>query len=196
MFEYLRGKLIDKCTDHIVIDVNGVGYKLLFPATHFGQLPSIDVDVIVYTSFVVRELSQTLYAFVERIQRNLFEFLITLSGIGPKTALALIGCFSASELNQAVQMQNIALLTKVPGIGKKSAERLIVELKGKLEPFMSEKPEESINISPKIKDALNALLNLGFHPGNAQQAVKQAVSTLPGDADLSSIISFALRCAN
>ncbi|MCH9611471.1 MAG: Holliday junction ATP-dependent DNA helicase RuvA [Chlamydiales bacterium] len=180
MYEYIKGTLIESADDYAVVDVNGVGYRLLVPRV----LPRIGKTVLLYTSFVVREQSQTLFGFVERGDRQQFELLITLSGVGPKTALNLVG--HIEDLGSVVEMGNSAALAKVPGIGKKTAERLIVELKGRV------KVGSNLG-SPKMQDALTALLNLGYSPQAAEQAVKKAAEEVKDPNDLSQLITSALK---
>lgn len=195
MYEFIRGKLVEATAEIAIIDVGGVGYKICVPLSAFGKMPFPGKEVILFTSFVVRENSQTLYGFLQREERELFEVLIDLSGIGPKTALSLVGHLPLNHFHQAIQSGNILILSKVPGIGKKTAERLIVDLKGKKAMALLERQAISAYgpSSPHIQDALNALLNLGFTHASAETAIKKALDELPEDSDLSTLIAVALR---
>lgn len=189
MYDYFHGKLAEKSAQEAVVDVQGIGYKLYIPINLFGKLPEIGERAFFYVSWVVRELSQTLYGFTTKEERDLFELLMTFSGIGPKLALAIVGHFSPGDLEEAVRMGNFRALSQVPGVGKKTAERLMVDLKGKLKIF----PQSQMAHSSKIQDALNALLNLGFPALHAQLAVKKALEELTEECELSALIAAALK---
>ncbi|HEY4832455.1 MAG TPA: Holliday junction branch migration protein RuvA [Waddliaceae bacterium] len=187
MYEFFRGNLIEKCPHYAILDVQGVGYKLHIPVTLLGRLPDIGEKVFFYTSWVVREMSQTLYGFDRKEERDLFDLLLTLSGIGPKTALGVIGHFELSEFEKVIREENAMALTRVPGIGKKTAERLMIDLRDRL------KLLKTPYINSKVQDAMNALLHLGCSQVNAQQAIKKAVDEMSGEYDLSSLITTALK---
>ena len=207
MYSYIRGKLIEKNPIFVVLEASGIGYKLFVPISLLNKLPSLEEEVCLFTSFIVRELSQTLYGFFAKRERDLFEVLINVSGIGPKTALAMIGTLSSIELQQAIQMEDIATICKVPGIGKRSAERLIVELKDKLENVFGasqesvssirsidlEKDEGPLASMYLVKDALNALVNLGYGQPVAEKSIKSVIQANKGEIDLPSLISLALK---
>lgn len=195
MYEYFNGKLVDIADTYVVVDVNGVGYKIPIPASHFAKLPAVHSSIQLYISFIVREASQAIFGFLSRQERDFFELLITISGIGPKTALALIGHLSFSELESAIQTENLTLLSKVPGIGKKTAERLVIELRNKISSFCPD-PSQAPASNQMVKDALNALLNLGYQHSVAHQAIKNALSNLPSDTDLTSLLSLSIRLAS
>jgi Holliday junction DNA helicase RuvA len=191
MYEFLKGHLIEVTPLHAVLDVSGVGYKLWIPISTFGKTPSLGTKVLFYTSFVVRENFQGLYGFLEKEERDLFEVLIALSGIGPKTGLNLIGHLSLSDFQSAVFTENSKTFSKVPGIGKKTAERLIIDLKGKVLKGSGTQSEKLP--SQKISDAVGALMQLGYNATLAESAIKKAMQELPEEADLSSLISTALK---
>ncbi|MCP5469052.1 MAG: Holliday junction branch migration protein RuvA [Chlamydiales bacterium] len=186
MYEYIHGKVVEVTEESVVIDVHGVGYKIWIPSSR--GLPQIGEKVHLFTSWVVREQSQTLYGFVEKDERALFELLITLSGIGPKTALNVLAHFSLDDFNAVVQDQSAVRLAKVPGIGKKTAERLLVDLKGRIKIAPSAGGKRH-----KLQDALNALLNLGYTQTAAESAVKKAAEEVQDPNDLSSLITAALK---
>ncbi len=189
MYEFIKGTLVEMTPQHAVVDVGGVGYKILIPISAFGKGPTLNSEAVFYTSFVVRENFQGLYGFLEKEERNLFEILIGLSGIGPKTALNLIGHLPLNEFQNAIVTENCKTFSTVPGIGKKTAERLIVDLKGKILKFSSKlKPS-----SQKMGDAVSALMNLGYNSTSAESAVKNALKELSEEADLSLLIASALK---
>jgi holliday junction DNA helicase RuvA len=190
MYAYFNGKLVEKTPLFAIVEVHGIGYKCHIPITLVSKLPPVGEQVLLYVSWVVREMSQALYGFATQEQRDLFELLLTLSGIGPKTALALVGHFELEDLEESVRTGNSQSLTQVPGIGKKTAERLIVDLKGKLKfsPF----PKSAVT-SSKVQDALNALLHLGCSQAHAEQAIKKAMEELTEECDLPTLITAALK---
>ncbi len=191
MYAFFNGKLAQKNPHEIVIDISGIGYLLFIPASLYPNLPNLGETVFVHTSWVVREMSQALYAFASSDERDLFEVLLNISGIGPKTALAIIGHIDILSLEEAVLTGNTRKLTQVPGIGKKTAERLLIDLKGKIK--ITSNFTQKISGSSKIQDALNALLHLGCSQQQAEKAIKQAADELSEECDLASLISAALK---
>lgn len=193
MIEYIKGTLTDSSPSHAVLETHGIGYKVSIPLSNFAKLPQQGKEMLLYVSTVIREDAHKSYGFVTKIERDFFEKLIDVSGIGPKTALALIGHMELTDLQFAIAQSNITLLSKVPGIGKKTAERLVVELKDKTVKLA----ETSIAIPTGKKDlfsdALGALVNLGYHPLQAQKAVKQILAESEKEPDLASLITSALR---
>lgn len=179
MIGRLRGTLAEKQPPYILLDVGGVGYELEVPLATLGRLPALGEPVTLHTHLVVREDAQLLYAFSARRERDLFRELLRLNGVGPKLALALL-CMDVEELILCVQQQNAAALTRVPGVGKKTAERLLVELKDRLKgwenlatptlPLMGY--QSGLAPEPDAeRDAISALLALGFKPQEASRAV-------------------------
>jgi Holliday junction DNA helicase RuvA len=160
----LSGKLAAKHPPQVLVDCNGVGYELDVPMSTFYNLPAVGDPVILHTHLVVREDAQTLYGFGTLEERGAFRQLLKISGIGARTALAVLSGMSVAELAQAVALQEAGRLTKVPGIGKKTAERLLLELKGKL-----------ADVRPTAagaSDVLDALLGLGYSEKEAAAALK------------------------
>lgn len=198
MFAYIKGILATAHPTYVVVDVNGVGYALFIPYRLYGELPPLGQTTQFYTTFVVRESSQTLYGFLCSQERDVFEILMNVSGIGPKLALSLIGHLTYAELESAVANQDLPTLCRVPGVGKKTAERLIVELKDKL-PNCPSFPTASMAISisdlqsQHIRDAMLALINLGYNQSTAQKAIKQSIQELSEKADLPLLITTALQ---
>ncbi len=195
MFEYIKGILQEKQPQKAIIETNGIAYKILIPLSTYAKLPEVNSPLTLYLSHIVREDSQTLYGFYEKSERDLFETLITVSGIGPKTALGMIGHMSLENLQQAIASSNIQMLSKLPGIGKKTAERLILEMKDKIRSNFSTKDlPMSLTLHDSIvRDAIAALMNLGYNPKDAQNAVEGAKSKNPNETDLGMMITLALR---
>ncbi|AYN93899.1 Holliday junction branch migration protein RuvA [Pseudomonas sp. LTJR-52] len=179
MIGRLRGSLAEKQPPHVIIDVNGVGYELEVPMTTLYRLPSLGEPVTLHTHLVVREDAHLLYGFSEKRERELFRELIRLNGVGPKLALALMSGFEVDELVRCVQAQDASALVKIPGVGKKTAERLLVELKDRFKaweslpsiaPLMMETAAGRPVVTAET-DAVSALVSLGFKPQEASRAV-------------------------
>jgi holliday junction DNA helicase RuvA len=175
----LRGTLAEKHPPHLIVDVNGVGYEIEVPMTTLYRLPSLGEPVTLFTHLVVREDAHLLYGFHEKRERELFRELIRLNGVGPKLALALMSGLEADELVRCVQNQDTSVLVKIPGVGKKTAERLLVELKGRFKawetmPMIAQlvvEPTSAQQVSSAENDALSALVALGFKPQEASRSI-------------------------
>jgi Holliday junction DNA helicase RuvA len=169
----LSGKLLTKQPPQVLVDVGGVAYELDVPMSTFYGLPATGEAVSLYTHLVVREDAHTLYGFATLEERSTFRQLIRISGIGARTALAVLSGLSVADLAQAVTLQEPASLTRIPGIGKKTAERLLLELKGKL-------AEVSVSRAPEpASDVLHALVALGYSDKEAMAAVKGLAPGIP-----------------
>lgn len=182
MIGYLRGTLLEKQPPHVILDVNGVGYELEVPMTTLFQLPAVGDPLVLHVHLVVREDAQLLYGFYAKRDRALFRELIRLNGVGPKLALALMSGMSVDELIQCVNAEDTSRLMKVPGVGKKTADRLLVELKDRFKNWDSTplagqgniEPAGSSTVTPAHsaeKDAVGALVSLGFKPAEASRSV-------------------------
>lgn len=179
MIGRLRGTLAEKQPPHLLLDVNGVGYELEVPMTTLYRLPSVGEPVTLHTHLVIREDAHLLYGFFEKRERELFRELIRLNGVGPKLALALMSGLEVDELVRCVQAQDTAALVKVPGVGKKTAERLLVELKDRFKAWESipsiaplvVEPQQAQAVSSAENDAVSALISLGYKPQEASRAV-------------------------
>lgn len=200
MYEYLKGKLMEATVTKAVVDVQGLGYGLLIPFNNFSKLPSVGASVTFFVSFIVREDSQRLYGFLARHERDLFETLLEVSGIGPKTALGLVGHMEPSHLQAAIAQGNVQQICKIPGVGKKTAERLVVEMRDKMKKGLGQVPgvpfaENELERGP-VADATSALINLGYNIAQAQKGIKSALSKLPEkeEPELAKLITLALRC--
>jgi len=192
MYEFIHGTLVEKQPTFAIVETGGIGYKLWITVQTFSSLPFEQKKVLLYTSFIVREESQTLYGFLSKEEKTVFELLLTISGIGPKSALALIGHLSISSLELAIQTNNSKLIAKAPGIGKKTAERLIIDLKDKFQKitFNDQSKQPSYDL---MSDAINALMNLGYNPQVAQKTVKQSLDENDAISDLGELITAALK---
>jgi holliday junction DNA helicase RuvA len=187
MIGRLVGTLAEKAPPQVLIDVNGVGYEVDVPMSSFFNLPGLGERVTLLTHFVVREDAQLLYGFLTHEERATFRQLIRISGIGPRTALSILSGLSVGELSQAVTQQQAGRLVKVPGIGKKTAERLLLELKGKLGPDMAA-PGAAV-ASDAQADIVQALMALGYNEKEAAAALK----ALPADIGVADGIKQALK---
>ena len=175
MIGRLHGILIEKNPPQVVVDCNGVGYEVDVPMSTFYHLPSVGDKVSLLTHFVVREDAQILYGFANAQERTAFRQLIKISGVGPRMALGVLSGMSVEELAQAISLQEAGRLVKIPGIGKKTAERLLLELKGKMGTDLGANP--ITNTASSQNDILQALISLGYSDKEASAAWKQ----LPAD---------------
>ncbi len=186
MIGRLAGVLIDKSPPTVVVDVNGIGYEVDVPMSTFYQLPAVSERVALLTHFVVREDAQQLYGFLTSAERGAFRELIRISGVGARTALSVLSGLSVAELAEAVTRQDGARLTRIPGIGKKTAERLLLELKGRLGADLG----TAVSVAGEATaDVVHALLALGYNEREATGAVRQ----LPSGTSVSDGIRLALK---
>ncbi|MFM9914309.1 MAG: Holliday junction branch migration protein RuvA [Rhizobacter sp.] len=186
MIGRLTGLLAGKSPPQLLIDVNGVGYEVDVPMSSFYNLPGLGERVTLLTHFIVREDAQILFGFLSHEERQTFRQLIKITGVGPRMALSLLSGLSVGELAQAVARQEAGRLVKVPGIGKKTAERLLLELKGKLADAIGA-PASIANDAQA--DILQALIALGYSDREAAAALK----SLPAGASVSDGIKLALK---
>jgi len=183
----IHGKLLEKHPPQIVVDVQGVGYELDVPMSTFYQLPATGAEVSLYTHLVVREDAHQLFGFATDAERRAFRQLLRISGIGARTALSVLSGLSVADLREAVSSQDSGRLTKIPGIGKKTAERLLLELRDKLDAVAV--ASAAARGDGQAADVTNALLALGYNDKEASWAVKQ----LPAGVNVSDGIRQALR---
>jgi holliday junction DNA helicase RuvA len=190
MIGRIQGLLLQKNPPRILVDCHGVGYEIDVPMSTLYQLPDNGHQVTLLTHFVVREDAQLLFGFATESEREAFKTLIKISGVGARTALAILSGMSVSEIGQAVAMQESARLTTVPGIGKKTAERLLLELKGKFGvDSISSVPNQTGTSSNSSSEILQALLALGYSDKEAVLALKN----IPTDISVSDGIRMALK---
>jgi len=176
----LAGTLVEIEGNTLLLDVGGIGYEIEVSANVLGAGPLIGAELILYTHFVVREDAQLLFGFCDRSERDLYRTYIRINGVGPKMGLALISSIDPGTLSRAVQNNEVGVLTKVPGVGKKTAERLMVELKSRIDtlipqlPSTTDMPMPSFTSRAVYQEAEDALLALGYKGNQAQQAIMQA----------------------
>lgn len=188
MISRLRGTLADKTPPHVIIDCSGVGYEVGVPMSTFYNLPNVGDTVTLLTVHVVREDAQLLYGFATQAERHAFKELTKVSGIGPRTALAVLSSLSVADLAQAITLQDAARVTTTPGIGKKTAERLLLEMKGKLGADLGALGSAS-TASDGQADILGALSALGYSDKEALIALK----SVPAGTGVSDGIRLALK---
>ena len=186
MIGRLTGLIAEKTPPQVLVDVSGVGYEIDVPMSSFFNLPAIGERVTLLTHFVVREDAQVLFGFLTHEERSTFRQLVKISGVGPRTALSILSGLSVAELAQAVSLQQSGRLVKVPGIGKKTAERLLLELKGKLGDALAAPTAVK---SDAQADILQALVALGYSDREAAATLKG----LPADVGVSDGIKLALK---
>lgn len=187
MIGRLNGVLLEKTPPLVLLDVNGVGYECEVPMSTFYNLPAIGEKVVLLTQFIVREDAQLLYGFGSDRERLTFRQLVKVNGVGPKMALSILSGLSVEDLIAAITMQEAAMLVRVPGVGKKTAERLLLELKDKFS--MDGATLNAGHAKSATGDVLNALLALGYNEREALAAVKQ----LPADVVVGEGIRQALK---
>lgn len=203
MIGRLRGNILEKQPPLVLLEANGVGYEVHMPMTCFYELPELGQEAIVFTHFVVREDAQLLYGFNDKQERALFRELIKVNGVGPKLALAILSGMSAQQFVSAVEREEITALVKLPGVGKKTAERLVVEMKDRFKGLNGDLFNSSSEISlpsaaakgPEADaeaEAVSALVALGYKPQEASRMISKIAK--PG-ADCETLIRDALRAA-
>lgn len=199
MITRLHGLLVEKIAPHVVIDVQGVGYEVDMPLNAFFQLPALGQPVTLWTHLSVREDAHQLFGFSEREALQVFRILIKVSGVGPKLALALLSGMDVDTLRQCIASENISLLTKVPGVGKKTAERLVIELRDKLgkadglrlvKVAGAPTPLPLAEPATPVEEAESALVALGYKPAEAARAVKAVAG---GHDDTAALVRAALK---
>ncbi len=189
MIHHLKGILEYKSPAFIIVDVGGVGYEINIPLSSFDPLPPEGKEIKINTYLHWRENGLTLYGFVTQEERDFFGLLISISKIGPKSALRIVSRISPSEFKRAIKKGDLATLTHIPGIGGKTAQRLILELKERVEEEEIVEPgKETIT-----KDTLSALVSLGYTRKEAERAVKEALRSTEEGVDLAGLIREALR---
>lgn len=195
MIAQLTGKLAEKSADHIIIDVQGVGYRVMISLQTFYTLPDPSANITLHTFTYVREDQLVLYGFLRREEKELFKKLISVSGIGPKLAIGVLSGLPAEDFVCALQNEDIARLNSIPGVGKKTAERIMIELKDKILKEMAAGTStisiQTASVNASYDDALSALLNLGYNRAHAQKALAKASSAK--NASLETVIKEALK---
>jgi Holliday junction DNA helicase RuvA len=199
MIDFLRGKLVEALPTQITVDVAGVGYAVLIPLSSFDKLPARGGDITILTHLSIREDAHVLYGFMTAAERDMFRLLInTVSGIGPKIALNILSGVNIAALRSAVAVGDVKTLSQISGVGKKTAERIVVELKDKIG------KAATLDIGPgarpaltagdqKFSDAVAALIALGFKQPEAHDAVRGAQALLGADAGVEQLVRAALK---
>ena len=190
MISQLRGKLIDKTPPQIVIDVQGVGYEVDVSMQTFYSLPSLNETIQLYTQLIVREDAHLLFGFASKVERATFRQLIKVSGIGAKTALGILSAMTTNELAHTIAEEDVKRLSSVPSIGKKTAERMILELRGKL--VMEDNASDllsSVPVTDETEDIISTLLALGYNEREAKAAVK----SIPSGIEVGEGVRLALK---
>jgi Holliday junction DNA helicase RuvA len=195
MIAYLRGTIQEKSLQALILDVNGVGYDVLMSNNSIAKMPAEGQEAAIYTYLHVREDLMQLFGFCQKGEKELFEMLISVSGIGPKVALAILSVFSVEAFQQAVQRNDIEMITAIPGIGKKSAQRLVLELKDKITlniPVAADGAFFDNSSDSVYSEARAALISLGYSPIEAASALEAFVDQ-SGEATAEDLIKYGLR---
>ncbi len=190
MIGFLKGSLVSKLPPFLVLNVQGVGYELEAPMATFYELPEENTEVLLFTHLVVREDAHLLYGFSDRAQRELFRSLLKINGVGPRVGLAILSTLSTSQFVQCVNQQDTLTLTSVPGIGKKTAERMLLDMRDRisaLDHFDAGDNDVAggveLNQNP-VEDAMGALVALGYKAADASRAIRTVEENSPGRDDL------------
>jgi holliday junction DNA helicase RuvA len=196
MIAFLRGRVFDKQPNRVIVDVQGVGYDVVVPLSTFYEIGDEGAEVSLRVHTHVREDALQLFGFLTELERQLFERLIGISGIGPKLAIAVLSGMDARELIGAVQRGDVARLTGIPGVGKKTSERIVLELKDRLTHLGAALVEQQVVEKPAgdrlHDDLVSALLNLGYHRPHAEKAVDAALAST-SDVTFEQALKAALR---
>lgn len=194
MFEYIKGTVTEKTPEYTVLEAFGIGYRIYAPRVFHDLSIQIGEEIILYVSPIYREDSQRLFGFIEKKERELFNKLSDVSGIGPKTALALLSHISFDDILFAIHSSNATHLATTPGIGLKTAQRLIMELKDKvhaLSQLIDAKPLHQSSANSQVQDGINALMNLGYNFADAKRAIESTLQENNG-LNLSALITKSL----
>jgi holliday junction DNA helicase RuvA len=175
MIAHLRGKLIFKQPGQAIVEAGGVGYDVAITVPTFTALPSVGAEAALHIHTQVSDDQIALFGFLDRDEKRLFERLITVGGVGPKLAIKILSGLNSERVIQAIRGQDHAQLTRIPGVGKKLAERLVVELKDKLDDFAVAPTPQAVQ-GPAVDDVLSALVNLGYQRAASEKAIEQAIA--------------------
>lgn len=190
MIHYLKGKLVAKSPTFVIVEVGGLGYRVNSPLSTYAALPPEGSAVNLYTHLHLKDDGISLYGFLREEERDFFLLLTSLSKIGPKSALRMLSSLSIPEFKKAVKGGDLTTLIRVPGIGRKTAQRIVLELNDKIEA----KEPEGFAEDTLTKDAIAALISLGYTRKEAEVAVRTATSSLKEEVDLPELVKKALRC--
>jgi holliday junction DNA helicase RuvA len=197
MIGYIKGQLLQKKPNVLLVDVHGVGYEIYIPLTSFYELPGEGSEVSLRIHTHVREDALILFGFHTQREKDLFLKLISISGIGPKLAIAILSGAQVEELAQAIADGNLVRLTAIPGVGRKTAERLVLELKSQISPFLLPEQAQAARqtgaVSPLDEDILSALVNLGYPRSSAEKALSVVLRSAECDRTFEDILRATLR---
>ena len=192
MIAYINGRIISKASNSVIIENNGIGYEIIIPLSTLYNLPEDHKDVSLYIYPHVKDETLTLFGFFTLLEKRLFLMLISIAGIGPKLAINILSGIGPEELLNAIANGDVSHLCKIPGIGRKTAQRLILELKDKSNDLIISEKIRQKTENPLLRDALSALVNLGYSESVAKEAVKKAGARIK-DLGLESLIRESLR---
>jgi Holliday junction DNA helicase RuvA len=195
LISYIKGTLVEKTPARVVVEACGLGYEILIPLSSYDVFCDEGSQALVYTHFHVREDSHQLFGFATKKERRLFEMLISVSGIGPRSALTILSGVSVDDFCQAITREEVNFLTAISGIGRKTAQRLIVELKGRISEHEIEAGERTgvVSAQDAMSEAVRALMALGFTRPAARRAVEKCVGEADQDIGIEELIRGALR---
>lgn len=189
MITHLNGRLVEKNPTNIIVECNGVGYEVKISLNTFTQLPN-EEKVLIYTQFIVREDAQLLYGFAHQTEREMFNLLVSVSGIGPNTAILMLSSLSSSEIAHAIGSEDVRTIQSIKGIGLKTAQRVIIDLKDKMLKFGLTEDNITSRDNTKRFDALTALVSLGFDKKAAEKALQNVFTE---EATVEALIKNALK---
>lgn len=198
MIGRIRGRLLEKKAPDILMDVGGIAYELQVPMSTLYQLPDVGTDLLLHTHFVVREDAQLLYGFYDPKEKALFRALIKVNGVGPKMALAILSGMEVEEFVRIVRSDDVTAMIAMPGVGKKTAERLIIEMRDRLGDlregeYVDSDASGSIQVSQISKDAETALISLGYKPQHAARAIAKVMKENVELQDSENLIRLVLK---
>ncbi len=193
MIAYVRGVLDHKEPNRLVVDVNGLGYEIFVPLSTYQELPAVGGQVKLFTHHQVREDAMNLYGFLSSEEKEIFEMVLSISGVGAKVALSILSAISVDDFRISVAQGDMKRLTKIPGIGKKSAERMVLELKDKIGKIHVDERMIRVLEAESGNDAVSALLSLGANQSDAEYAVYRAERLLGKEAKIEDLIGQALK---
>ncbi|MCR5011733.1 MAG: Holliday junction branch migration protein RuvA [Lachnospiraceae bacterium] len=200
MYAYFKGILVQKAPGHIVIETSGIGYNIFFPEGRMDYLPSVGDETVVYTYTFLTQDALSLYGFPTWDELDLFKLLITVSGVGPKAGMALLSVLSPEQVGTAIISGDAKTLSKAKGVSSKTAERLIVDLRNKIDPgkyipggSSVSVPEETVMDNGAAQDTCDALMAIGYSKREAMQAVSKALQAVGNEADSDVLIKAALK---
>ncbi|MSR12169.1 MAG: Holliday junction branch migration protein RuvA [Gammaproteobacteria bacterium] len=198
MIGQIRGVLVDKKPPDVLLEVNGITYEIQVPLSTLYQLPEVGKQLLLHTHFVVREDAQLLYGFYDAKDKAMFRALLKVNGVGPKMALAILSGIAADALVRTIRNNDLSALTSVSGVGKKTAERLIIEMRDRLDEWSTADAAElphagSVTVSKMTRDAETALIGLGYKPQQAARSIALVLKDNPEVAESEQLIRLALK---